>query len=62
MEIAVIGMLSDNIQYNILKPHTIIDDISPDNEKLIPSKTYAGRELLSILEGMIELTQFENDE
>ena len=28
-EVAVITMLSDNVQYNILKPHTIIDSISP---------------------------------
>ena len=31
-EIAVVRMLSDNIQYNILKPHTIIDDISGDKK------------------------------
>ena len=30
--------------------------------KLIPSKTYAGRELLSVLEGMTEFTQFINDD
>ena len=46
-EIAVIIMLSDNIQYQLIKPRTIMDDISGD-KKLIPSKTYAGRELLSV--------------
>ena len=61
-EVAVITMLSNNIQYNILKPHTIIDDISLDNKKLTLSKTYAGRELLSILEGVTAFTQFVNDE
>ena len=61
-EVAVIGMLSDNVQYEIIKPHTIIDSISPGNEKRILSRTYAGRELISVLEGMIELTQFVNDE
>ena len=61
-EVAAIAMFSDNVQYEIIKPHTIIDDISPGNRKLILSKTYAGRELLSILEGMIELRRFENDE
>ena len=60
-EIAVIIMLSDNIQYNIKKPHTIMGKIS-DSKKLIPSKTYAGRELLSVLEGMVELNQFEADD
>ena len=59
-EIAVVRMLSDNIQFNILKPHTIIDDISGD-KKLIQSKTFAGRELLSILEGMVKINQFENE-
>ena len=61
-EIAVISMFSDNIQYKVVKSHTIIDDISPGNKKLILSKTYTGKELISDLEGMIELTQFENDE
>ena len=61
-EVAVIGMFSDNVQYEIIKPHTIIDSISPGNEKWTLSRTYAGRELISISEGMIELTQFVNDE
>ena len=61
-KVAVIGMLSDNIQYEMIKPRTIINSISPGNEKWILSRTYAGRELISILEGMIELTQFVNDE
>ena len=60
-EIAVITMLSDNIQYKITKPHTIMDSIS-DTKKLIPSRTYAGRELLSVLEGMVELAHFEADD
>ena len=38
-----------------------MDKIS-DSKKLIPSKTYAGRELLSVLEGMVELDQFEADD
>ena len=38
-----------------------MDKIS-DSKKLIPSKTYAGRELLSVLEGMVELNQFEADD
>ena len=29
-----------------------------DSRKLIPSGTYAGRELLSMLEGMVELKNF----
>ena len=48
-EIAVIIMLSDNIQYKVLKLRSVMDPIS-DTKKLIPSGTYAGRELLSMLE------------
>ena len=60
-EIAVIIMLSDNIQYNILKLRSVMDPIS-DTKKLIPSKTYVGRELLSMLEGMVELNKFLVDD
>ena len=58
-EIAVIRMLSDNVQYEILKLHSVMDPIS-DMKKTFP--TYAGRQLLSIVEGMIELKQFEIDD
>ena len=58
-EIAVIIMLSDNIQYKVLKLHSVMDSHS---KKLIPSGTYASRELLSMLEGMVELNQFEVDD
>ena len=60
-EIAVIIILSDNIQYSIKKPRTIMDKIS-DSKKPIPSGTYAGRELLSMLEGMAELNEFLVDD
>ena len=38
-----------------------MDPIS-DRKKLIPTGTYSGRELLSMLEGIIELNQFEVDD
>ena len=60
-KITVITMRSDNVQYQILKLHTIMDPIS-DNKKTIPSGTYTGRELLSMLEEMTELTQFVVDD
>ena len=60
-EITVIRMLSDNVQYQILKLHSVMDPIS-DTKKLIPSGTYESRELLSMLEGMVELNQFEVDD
>ena len=60
-EIAVIRMLSDNVQYEILKLREVMDPIS-NTKKTIPSGTYAGRQLLSIVEGMVELNQFEIDD
>ena len=60
-EVAVIRMLSDNVQYQILKLRSVMDPIS-DTKKMIPSRTYAGRELLSMLEGMVELAHFEADD
>ena len=58
-EIAVIIMLSNNIQYKVLKLHSVMDS---DSKKLIPSGTYASRELLSMLEGMVELNKFLVDD
>ena len=60
-EIAVIRMLSDNVQYQVVKPSLVMDPIL-DAKKMIPSGTYAGRELLSIAEGMVELNQFVVDD
>ena len=60
-EIAVIRMLSDNVLYQILKLHSVMDPIS-DTKKMVPNGTYASRELISILEGIIELNQFETDD
>ena len=71
-EIAVIRMLSDNVKYEILKLHAVMDpqgvgphrgpmDPISNTRKMIPSGTYAGRVLLSIVEGMVELNQFVVD-
>ena len=56
--IAVIRMLSNNVKYEILKLHTVMDPIS-DTKEMIPSGTYAGRELLSMLEGTLNLTNLK---
>ena len=61
MEITVIRMLGDNVEYEILNLRAVMDPIS-DTKKMIPSGTYAGRELLSIVEGMAELNQFVVDD
>ena len=55
-EIAVIRMLSNNVQYQLLKLRAVMDPVS-NSKKMIPSGTYAGRELLSIAERMVELNQ-----
>ena len=60
-EIAVIRMLSDNVKYEILKLRAVMDPIS-DTKKMIPKGTYAGTELISMLEGIIEFNQFEVDD
>ena len=60
-DIAVIRMLSNNVQYKILKLRAVMDPIS-NMKKMIPSGTYAGRELISMLEGIVELNQFEVDD
>ena len=57
-EIAVIRMLSDNIQYKVPKLRSVMDPIS-DTKKMVPKGAYASRQLLSMLEGIIELNQFE---
>ena len=54
-------MLRDNVKYEILKLYLVMDPIS-DAKKTIPSGTYTGRQLLSIVEGMVELNQFEVDD
>ena len=61
MEITVIRMLSDNVKYEILKLCAVMDPIS-NTKRMIPSGTYAGRELLSIVEWMVELNQFVVDD
>ena len=60
-EIAVIRMLSNDVKYEILKLRVVMDPIS-NTKKMIPNGTYAGRELLSVLEGIVELNQFEVDD
>ena len=60
-EIAVFRMLSDNVKYEILKLRSVMDPVS-DTKKMIPKGAYAGRELISMPEGMVELNQFEVDD
>ena len=72
-EIAVIRMLSDNVQYQMLKLCSVMGPLGPgphrgpmdpisDTKKMIPIGAYAGRELLSMLEGMVVLNEFLVDD
>ena len=54
-------MLSDNVKYEILKLRSVMDPIS-STKKTFPRGTYASRQLLSMLEGIVELKQFEVDD
>ena len=54
-------MLSDNVKYEILKLSSVMDPIS-DIKKMIPKGAYASRELISMLEGIVEFNQFEIDD
>ena len=60
-KIAVIRMLSNNVKYKTLKLRSVMDPIS-HFKKLIPSGRYVGRELISMLERIIQLNQFEVDD
>ena len=60
-EIAVIRTLGDNVKCEILKLRAVMDSIL-DTKKMILRGTYAGRELISMLDGIIELKQFEVDD
>ena len=66
-EIAIIRMLSNNVKYEVLKLRVVMNPQGPtdpisNTKKMIPSGTYAGRELLSMLEGIVELNQFVVDD
>ena len=60
-KVAVIRMSSDNVKYEILKLGAVMDPIS-NTKNMFPSRTYAGRELLSMLEGVVELNKFLVDD
>ena len=57
-EVAVISMFSGNILYEVTKSWTI--DLGLRN-KQVAAGTYARRELIDLVEGTIELTQFDQD-
>ena len=54
-------MLSNNVKYEILKLRSVMDPIS-DTKQIIPKGAYASRELISMLEWIVELNQFEIDD
>ena len=57
-EVAVVGLFSDNIQYEFTSPRTA--ELGSWN-KQIEAKTYTRRELIDHVEGKIEITQFDKN-
>ena len=58
-EIAVISMLSDNVQYEMTEPFKL--KLVGGNEKQVLNKTYTSRELSALVEGKLILTNLNND-
>ena len=57
-DITAIRMLSDNVQYQVLKLRAVMDPIS-NAKKMIPSGSNLCRQRITIIvEGMVELNQF----
>ena len=57
-EVAVVSVFSDNIQYEFTEPHNA--ELGLRNMR-ITAGTYTRRELINIVEGKIELTQFDKN-
>ena len=55
-EVGVVSMFSDNIQYEFTEPWTI--ELESRNKRITPG-TYIRRELIDLVEGKTELTQFD---
>ena len=58
-EIAVISMLSNNIQYEMTEPFKL--KLVGGNENQVSKKTYTSRELSSLVEEKLILTNLDND-
>ena len=56
------SMFSNNFQYEVEKGFIFIPPDSPGDKVLISSKTYAGRELISILGVMVASNHFLNND
>ena len=58
-EIAVISILSDNIQYEMIEPFKL--KLMGGGEKQVLNKTYTSRELSALVERKIILADLNND-
>ena len=58
-EITVISMLSDNIQYEMTEPFKL--RLIDNDEKQVLNKTYTSRELSTLVEGKLLLTNLDKD-
>ena len=57
-KVAVVGLFSDNIQYEFLNPWMI--DLKP-RSKWMETGIYTRQELIDLVKGKIELTQFDKE-
>ena len=57
-EVAVVSLFNDNIRYEFTKPWMM--DLRSRNKQIVAG-TYTWRELIDLVEGKIELTQFDKD-
>ena len=57
-EVAIVSVFSDNILYEFTKPWMM--DLGLRNKQIVAG-TYTGQEVIDLVEGKIELTQFDED-
>ena len=57
-EVTVVGLFSDNIQYEFMTPWMIELELG---NKPITAGTYTRRKLTNLIEGKIKLTQFDKE-
>ena len=59
-EVTVVGLFSDNIQYEFREPWMV--ELGESRNKGITTGTYTRRKLIDIVEEKIEMTQSDNEE
>ena len=60
MKVATVSMYGDNTQYKLMEPWMI--DLDELRSKPVKAGTYRRQELIDLVEGKIELTQFDDED